>query len=207
MHTVFLHGLGQTASAWEQTISHLSLSDEILCPDLFPMIGGQEVTYSNLYRAFSDYCAISAGRIRLCGLSLGAILALNYTIDHPERVESLVLMAPQYKMPRTLLNIQNAVFRLMPEKAFLEMGLSKKDVISFMQSTLDLDFTGQLDGISCRTLILCGEKDRANKKSALTLSEKIPGAGIQFVEGAGHELNRENPRRLGEILNQFFAQA
>ena len=41
--------------------------------------------------------------IVLCGLSLGAVLTLNYAIDHPDKVKALVLIAAQYKMPKKLL--------------------------------------------------------------------------------------------------------
>ena len=35
--------------------------------------------------------------LNLCGLSLGAVLALNYAIDFPKKVNSLILIAPQYE--------------------------------------------------------------------------------------------------------------
>lgn len=206
MSVIFLHGLGQTASSWTKTAACLSASTEFLCPDLFPMLKSRKFTYSNLYGAFSDYCGAISEKIDLCGLSLGAILALHYAIDNPTRVKSLVLIAPQYKMPRALLKIQNGIFSLLPKSAFLETGLSKQDMISFTRSTLDLDFTEQLGKISCKTLILCGEKDNANKKASVRLAEKIPGAGIQLVEGAGHALNTEAPEKLGKILNGFYEQ-
>lgn len=39
----------------------------------------------------------------------------------------------------------------------------------------DLDFSGRLEEIRCPTLILCGEKDGANLKSARFLAGHIPG--------------------------------
>ena len=38
----------------------------------------------------------------------------NYAIDHPDKVNSLILIAAQYKMPKKLLSIQNTIFRFMP---------------------------------------------------------------------------------------------
>ena len=57
--------------------------------------------------------------VTICGISLGAVLALNYCIYHAEQVQSLILIAPQYKMPRLLLKFQSILFRIMPEKSFL----------------------------------------------------------------------------------------
>lgn len=50
--------------------------------------------------------------------SLGAVLTLNYAIDHPDKVKALVLIAAQYKMPKKLLKVQNMLFHLMPNSAF-----------------------------------------------------------------------------------------
>ena len=66
------------------------------------MLKGKAVTYKELYSAFSGECDRENEEIVLCGLSLGAVLALNYAIDHPDKVEAIVLIAAQYKMPRKL---------------------------------------------------------------------------------------------------------
>ncbi|MDY5642458.1 MAG: alpha/beta fold hydrolase [Candidatus Faecousia sp.] len=59
--------------------------------------------YSSMYAAFCDYCGGFSQSLNLCGLSLGAVLALNYAIDFPQRVNSLILIAPQYDMPKFLI--------------------------------------------------------------------------------------------------------
>ena len=52
----------------------------------------------------------------------GGVLALNYAVDHPEKVQQLVLIAPQYKMTEKLLRFQNLLFRFMPDSMFQQMG-------------------------------------------------------------------------------------
>ena len=90
------------------------------------MLEGKSVTYKELYSAFSGECDRENEGIVLCGLSLGAVLALNYAIDHPDKVRALVLIAAQYKMPKNLLKVQNILFHLMPNSAFNKMGLKKQ---------------------------------------------------------------------------------
>lgn len=63
-------------------------------------VEGKAATYGELYTAFSEECDKENDEIVLCGLSLGAVLALNYAIDHPDKVKALVLIAAQYKMPK-----------------------------------------------------------------------------------------------------------
>lgn len=204
MKNIFVHGLGQNSSAWDKTISYLAEQDFVCRPDLFSLLGGRDTTYENLYHTFSEYCGNISEPLNICGLSLGAVLALNYAIACPEKINSLVLIAGQYKMPKMLLKFQNIIFRFMPQKAFTDMGFEKKDFIKLTNSMLDINFTESLKYISCPVLVLCGEKDSANRRAAEKLSEKIPESEIQLVKNAGHEVNIEAPEKLAEILNKFY---
>lgn len=205
MRHLFLHGLGQNAASWEEVLSALRTEGD--CPELFSLFSGSERTYQALYRGVSDYCEGMDGTLLLCGLSLGAVLALHYALDHPGRVGGLVLIAPQYKMPKRLLRVQNALFRCMPSAAFAEMGVEKEGVIALTSSMLELDFTDRLRELHCPVLILCGEKDRANRRAAKELVRLLPSAELKLVEGAGHEVNREAPGRLAEIWTEFVSNA
>jgi len=89
------------------------------------MLEGKAATYRELYTAFSEECNKENDKIVLCGLSLGAVLALNYAIDHPNKVKALVLIAAQYKMPKKLLKFQNVLFRFMPNTMFKQFGFKK----------------------------------------------------------------------------------
>lgn len=205
MSYIFVHGLGQTASAWDKVLQRLEGQSECVCPDLPELTRGKEVRqYAELYRIFSGYCDRVSGPVHLCGLSLGGILALNYAIDHPDKVLSLVLVGAQYKMPKGLLRFQNVLFHLMPGSMFDQIGFGKKDYISLSKSMMELDFSGELDKLRCPTLVLCGEKDRANQKASHGLAQHIPHAELAIVENAGHGVNVDAPERLAELLNAFY---
>ena len=164
MKYILLHGMGQNASSWDKTISFLSNDIETVCPELSDFFTEGDCYYSKMYTAFCEYCNHFSMPINLCGLSLGAVLALHYAIDFPQRVKSLILIAPQYDMPKFLLKVQNVLFKFMPESQFKDIGLTKKDFITLTNSLADMDFTSGLEKISCPVLVLCGEKDNVNKK-------------------------------------------
>ena len=105
MHNIFLHGLGQTPTSWTQVLSFLE-KEQIDCPNLFSFIKGRAATYENMYQAFRRYCNCFAEPFGLYGISLGAVLALNYAVEFPQKVASLVLIAPQFKMPKMLLSVE-----------------------------------------------------------------------------------------------------
>lgn len=204
MEYIFIHGLGQNSSSWNETISYMVKPVHALCPDLSVMLSNKEVTYANLYDAFSEYCNSISEPFNLCGLSLGAVLALNYAIDNPSRVKSLVLIGAQYEMPKLLLKFQNLIFGFMPKSSFQKIGFNKKNFIQLTNSMMDLNFRKDLKNISCVTLVICGEKDKANKKVAESLVECISKAELQIVESAGHEVNVEAPKKLAGILETFY---
>lgn len=204
MNYVFVHGLGQLFSSWEKVISCLPNNAKIFCPCLSDLIKGQKVTYANLYKAFEKYCKLIKEPLCLCGISLGAVLSLDYTLNHPQNVNSLIMIAPQYKMPKLLLNFQNIVFRMTPERAFQDMGFTKWNIISLTESMKMLDFSSVVREISCPVLIVCGKNDISNKKAAKKMAESIPTAQTVFIENAGHEVNVNSPIKLAALIKRFW---
>lgn len=49
MQIIFIHGLGQTPSSWDKTVSCLSEQITAQCPDLSSLLNDAESTYENLY--------------------------------------------------------------------------------------------------------------------------------------------------------------
>ncbi len=203
MNLLLLHGLGQGPGSWDGVLDALGPDPGAACPDLFGLCGGAP-DYPALYAAFEDYAGALPEPVLLCGLSLGSVLALDYAIRRPEKIAGLVLVAPQYKMPRALLRLQNAVFRMMPERAFAQTGLGKRDILRLTASMMDLDLRDGLARVDCPALILVGEKDAANRKAARELAGLLPRATVREVPGAGHEVNVDAPRELAEALRGFW---
>lgn len=205
-HYIFLHGLGQSPESWDRVLSYLTFpaNSETHCLDLWALLQCKDSTYANLYQAFAVYCANISGDVHLCGLSLGAILAMEYTLEYPEKVKSIALIGTQYKMPKMMLKIQNIIFSLMSEKSFAKMNMAKSDILILTKSMMNLDFSVHLKEISCPSLILCGEKDNANKKASRHIAEALPNAGFHIVGNAGHEVNAGNPSQLAERLEEFW---
>ncbi len=204
MQVILLHGLGQTASAWDGVISGLPPEYPIAAPELTEFTA-DECTYSALYRGFCDYCG-SFSKPLLCGLSLGAVLALNYAADHPENTAGMVLIAPQFKMPKALLKLQSVLFRLMPERSFGETGYGKSEFIRLTGSMSELDFTYRLGEINCPAAVACGEKDKTNLKAARQLAELLPNAALTVIPGCGHEANIGNPAETAALIKSAANQ-
>ena len=200
MRTVLLHGLGQTAQDWEGVVRRLSTS-HVESPELFPLTGN-DISYSWILSDLERQYSNATEPLRICGLSLGALLALDFTIRHGNKVASLVLIGTQYKVPTLLIDFQNLLFHCMPSKCFDNMGLSKNDTIKLSHSMRSLDFTSQLNRVTCPVDILCGEKDSANLKASKKLNELLPQSTLHIIPGAGHEVNKDAPETIAAILNR-----
>lgn len=204
MKYLYLHGLGQNAGSWSKVTEAAGMPDRSVCLDLAEMLSGKAAAYSTLYSAFSEMCGAENEDVVLCGLSLGGVLALNYTIDHPQKVKALVLIAAQYKMPAGLLKLQNALFRLMPQSMFRQVGFGKHDLISLCGTMANLDFRDSLSRVSCPVLVVCGEKDNANKKASIELADILKHSQFREVSETGHEVNLESPEKLAALLRGFY---
>lgn len=201
MKTILLHGLGQDSSIWNNMIEN---QENIICPNLPEFLKDKEASWNNFYSSFENYCKSIPDKINICGLSLGGILALQYGIKNPDKINSMILIGAQYTMPKMLLKIQNVIFRFMPESKFKETGFSKNDFIKLSESMMNLDFSENLKNIRFPVLVVCGEKDKPNMKASLNISKMIPDAELSIVKNSGHEVNRDNPEELKNILTRFL---
>ena len=191
-------------SCWQKTISYMKDQKNILCPDLYSILNGQDATYENLYTSFVEYCSRIDGQIHLVGLSLGGIIAMNYALDFPEKVKTLVVIGTPHKIPKVAFEIQNVIFRFFPKSVFKEMAFDKKDTFALGNSIKKLEIADRMQEIKCPVLVICGEKDRANKKSVYYFSENIENVALCMIEKTGHVVNEENPKELARILNEYY---
>lgn len=206
MRKIFIHGSGHKATSWNETISHMENYKDIMCPELSVILDGKEADYTNLYSAFTEYCNNTDGQLHLCGISLGGILALNYALDFPKKVKTLVLIGTPHKVPKVMFSIQNIIFRFLPKSIFTEMAFDKKDTFILGNSMKKLDFSHRVLEIKCPTLIICGKKDSANIKSAYFFAENIKNTKIEIIENTGHVVNEENPKMLAKILSEYYIE-
>ena len=204
MKKILIHESGHKADSWNKVIEYMNNDKDILCPNLDTILNGKEASYTNLYSSFVEYCNKIDGKIDLCGLSLGGIIALNYAIDYPEKVERLILIGTPHKVPKIMFSIQNVVFKLLPKSIFETMAFDKKNTFILGKTMKKLDFSNSVHKVQCPTLVISGEKDSANIKSAYYLSENIKNAELKIITNTGHVVNEENPKELASVISEYW---
>lgn len=204
MNIILLHGLGQSPAAWEEVIKGSPLLQDSLCPDLFTLPRRKSDSYQSLFDAFSQYCQQQPKPLHLCGLSLGGLLALDYAGKYPRQVASLVLIGIPHRIPPVLMGLQDLVFRFAPDSVVGGTGLSREGLRSLCRSMARLEPSSWLPAVQCPTLVLCGQRDRANKRSACMVGKGLARSQVELISGAGHEVNRDAPEILRTRLEAFY---
>lgn len=205
MTNILVHGLGQTDKSWNKVKEILNQENiNVETPNLFEIAKNYQLSYENVFTVFVDYCNSFSDKLNLVGLSLGGILAIDYAILHPEKVNSITLCGVPYEIPKKLFKLQNFIFKFIPKKTFDNMGVSKENFIQLTNSMAELNIKEKILKLKSHTLVLCGEKDSANIESANKLNENIKNSELKIIKNAGHEINIEAPEKFSEIIKEFF---
>lgn len=205
MINILIHGMGQNGSSWDKVKTILNEDNiDVKTPNVFEIAKNYQLNYDNLYRAFADYCNGFKEKLNLVGLSLGGILAIDYAVEYPQKVNSIILSGTPYELPKKLLRFQNFVFKFIPKKNFKNIGISKKNFIELSNSLAELNIKFKISKIQCNTLIICGERDNANIESVKQLHSNIKNSKIKIIKGAGHEINIDTPEEFANTIKEFY---
>jgi len=156
--------------------------------------------------------------LTLVGNSMGAWIALLYTLAHPECVERLILeagggLARPLAVPLTATTPEDALTILravhgpnavLPEWA-IDALLSRSTGSPMLRLT-DLTFIdGRLGEIEVPTTLVWGADDGVVPRSyAEALRDGIAGARLHIIEGAAHIPHAQQPARFVECLTATF---
>lgn len=199
---LFLHGLGQNKESFDKTIENINFKD-IENIDLIPN-NSKDLTFFDIADMLENKIEDIKKPVIICGISLGAILAMELYFRNPQKIAGLILIAPQYKIPKIIMNFQNLIFKIMPEKFFKKTKISKNNMISIASSIENLDYRNKIKKISTDIFIVCGKKDRANLKSSKSLNKLIPNSNLFLIPNSRHEVNIDSPKELSYIINLAY---
>lgn len=205
---VFLHGLGQTPQAWQSQVTALPPGMTAAAPWLRGTRPGATDDFT-VRGAADDVLAMlnqhGIEQFSLCGLSLGAVVALDIATRAPETVSHLVLAAGMVKPPAMLFGMQRVMMRLLPRSRFVASGVAKDRALAVMSEVGRIDFRADLGRVPAKTLVLVGAKDAPNRPAADQLATGIPGARLEVIAGGGHELNVQSASEFTIALYDFLA--
>ncbi|MDQ0222663.1 alpha/beta fold hydrolase [Streptococcus moroccensis] len=203
MKLVFLHGLGQTAKAWDRVIDSLGDHD-CLALELFDN-GRLSESYEVMDAHVRQELACMDDDVVVVGLSLGASLAFRLLDNPPANVKGIIACAGQYNLRgNPFYYLQKAMFKLLPKSTFAKQGVDKVSLNKFYNSLAELDLTEVLTYTNLPCAIICGAKDKPNLKTSQKAADLIPNATYHTIPNAGHLLTDEAPEALAEVVQAFL---
>jgi 3-oxoadipate enol-lactonase len=200
---VLLPGVGSGPEAWQPQVEAFGAEREVLTPRL--QLDGEFTFAGEAERLWHE---LPGDPLELCGLSLGALVALQMALVRPDRVERLALCAGFARLPvrgRLLMGMVGAAAGLVPARIRGELGgLERRAVRAVFRAGRSFDVSGELGRLTMPTLILYGDRDRANAPLSRALAAALPDGRLAVVPGAGHEANVDAPAAFTAALHAFL---
>ena len=196
---VFLHGLGETCEVWNPVVKQLAQT-ECAAPEVLKV--KSPMADWSLEEISNEIADTLTEPVHLVGLSLGAVIALQIAITHPDKVVSLFISAPQAKLPKLFMSLQRVLMRILPAKWVCPPQLSKAELFDVIDSLKYLDLTSRLPTLRMPVTVVCGSEDKANLPASRKIAGLIPEARFAVVPGVGHQWHVTHPQLFAEYLQR-----
>jgi pimeloyl-ACP methyl ester carboxylesterase len=223
-----IHGSGGTGDAFVPMLEHLQGVANGAAIDL-PGHGGTPGPGRN---QVSDYTAWVAQYLALCpappvllGNSLGGAIVLSMALVYPRLISGLVLWGtgarlrvldqildglandfiPTVDMLTNLAYDQDADPALMDQGRRVMAATAPEVLHGDYSACNQFEVMERLDEIDLPTLVVCGQGDKLTPvKYSEFLRDRIKGAKLAIITGAGHMIHHEQPQRGAEALRGFL---
>ena len=227
---ILVHGAGGNHQHWGAAIRNLR-SANVLALDL----PGHGRSSGTGHQTIGDYAAFVVGfmdalglkRAIIAGHSMGGATAMTTALNYPQRVAGLILVGTGARLrvlPKilegTLDDFENTVelicgyaYAQRAPRELVRQG--QQQMLRVVPQTIHDDFaacnafdiTERLEEIRCPTLVICGTEDTLTPpKYASFLAERIAGAELKLVEGAGHMVMVEKAGEVAEAIAAALAR-
>ena len=180
--------------------------------------------YAQIVRGFLDTLGVE--RAVITGHSMGGAIAQQFALTYPARAAGLILVATGAKLrvaPPILSGIltdTEATLDLVTRFAWgpdapepmvqlgrAQMAETRPEVMAGDYAACDaFDVRERLGQIAAPALVIGGTADQMTPlKHAEFLAQRIPGAKLAKIEGAGHMVMLEQPELVARHVEQFLA--
>ncbi|GAA5019422.1 alpha/beta hydrolase [Terrabacter aeriphilus] len=204
---VLLHGLGQSPIAWQDFVSAYGAGRPMTAPWMKGLKPKDPVGFDLAAAADGVADELELQGVRqadFVAVSVGASVALRLAVQRPELVGRLVLAGALVRPGRGALRLQKIAMRLVPEGKLVDAGVSRPRMLAVLDALKGFDGTESLREVAAPVLLVAGSKDKAGVTAAQALSQQLPTARVQVVDGAGALVNTESARELADLAHAFL---
>jgi len=225
---IFIHGAGGRGNYWLRQLADIGGKFRALALDL-PGHGKSEGSACNSIAAYREFVRefadkIVDGRFYLAGHSMGGAITLDFSLNYPELLEGIILIATGaklkvlpaildvFKSGRHYLDLARIVYGKKATEQMIELGTKEiaatSPVVWFKDFTAcdRFDVISRLAEIKIPALILAGTDDLLTPlKYGSLLESGLPNARMKVIEEAGHMLMLEKPEDVSRHIIDFMS--
>ena len=235
---LLVHGYGDSSFSYSRVLPLLDKRYRIVIPDQRghgetdkPESGYEMRDFSADLAALMDELNIRSATV--VGHSMGSFVSMQLALDHPAKVERLVLVgtAPKARnnvtsglapvvqalkdpVPRTFLEeFQSAASSPSLPKSFFDSVIAESSKLpanvwkKVLEGILKPDYTPELKRIRVPVTIFWGEKETLfSREEQEPLLKNLPNAKLVVFPNSGHSPNWEEPEKFAKDLNQVLAE-
>lgn len=232
---LFLHGVGSDKSVWRPQLERFGRERRAIALD-YPGYGDSGRAPDGATRddfaaaILAAMDALEVERAHICGLSLGGVIAVAIHAAAAERCASLILADTFAVHPDGRGIYDRSVAGSADMRGFAEARADfllaqpadpavRAEVVETMSriepaayvigadAVWLADQRGRVRDISVPTLILCGEEDKPTPPALSDeLHALIAGSRLEWIAGAGHLTNLEQPAVFNRLVGAFIAE-
>jgi len=203
---ILIHGLADDHRAWRRALPDLLTRHRVLMYDLRghgeTSLGRPDGTLTQLAADLASLMeAIGVDRADVAGFSLGGTIAMRMAIDHPEKVERLVLVATSSRVGRSAADwYRKRVEMVEHEDPELRATMDRDTADVYAQSPSELD-----DGLLIRRQSTADPRGFGNACAAMAALNAAPldpelGRISAPTLIVASELDRHCPPKAAEII-------
>jgi 3-oxoadipate enol-lactonase len=211
---VLVPALATTARMWRPQAEALAATHTVVVCDLpgHGTVPGP-FTLDAAAKEVTNAIDAASGPVTLCGISLGATVAILACLARPDGVRRLILSGGVAHPPAALA-LQRAIARVLPISVMARISaaqqgsdgaadfrsVGKRTYMAGLRELAHADLRPRLGEITAPTLVVCGERDKVNQPLSRELADGIPNAELRIIPGAGHLWNLEQPEVFTALL-------
>lgn len=233
---VLLHGVGMCAQAWAPQLAAFAATHRVIALDLpghgkTDALPGKPQLADYVAWAARAITALDLGPVALAGHSMGALIAMGTTIEHPDLVERVALLNPVYRRGaaarEAILGRARALAQghsdpeaplarwfgpdEAPEvRARVGGWLRTVDPHGYAATYAafaegDAVYADRIGEIRCPTLVLTGENDgNSSPDMARQIAAGVANARAVIVAGERHMTSLTAPERVNSELARWL---
>ena len=228
---VLLHGLFGALSNFREVIDYFSGSHKVVIPMLplysMPVLNTGVRSIAHFLRDFINFKKWD--RVNLLGNSLGGHVALIYSKEHPERVNSLILTASsglyenafgssfprredkefiRRKVAVTFYDPAHATDELVDEcYAVVNDRNRVLRILALAKSAIRHNMAKDLPNFRMPTCLIWGKNDTITPPDvAEEFNKLIPNSSLYWIDKCGHAPMMEHPQKFNEILDAWMKE-